>query len=633
MPNLSYITLQDAHQSNITTLYQDFVIELEPNLLLQIMTSYGLKAADVGGEYIFNALIFEQFIKTEPYNSGNSVLKNSTNALSSWPQKLSWSQFNQQINHLLLAWLNDYKLGANIDAALLLARCLQLNSCKNPYFQSLLVHLIARVTHQLEQYKFSYVQNFDLDTGLPNQRLLINLLNLGLNNSQNSGLKNSQILGLNNSQNLNTHLMSNLSNDTNLNESTHLGLILINLNINFGEVAQQMSASSNLMLAVMRTLQRHLNEDATLFHIGQTELAILINPLKTPSQLNIIATRLLHAFETALPLENVTLILNPHFGAISSFNIHTNGISLYEYARLALNQAIANNEQIKIYDQNISSSFINSQILEEEIIEAFQQNELSLFLQPIVNISEDIDINGIRNPDFCHSAEVLLRWTSHQGKPVSPQRLIDVIYKKGFGKIFIRWLINSACQHCAELASTYQHHISLTLNFSSSDLLDSDLPELLSQSITLWGISASNLTIEITENDILADELRVIQVLDEIVQLGCRIALDDFGTGYSTMTRLRNLPISIVKIDQSFVRNIANSTQDQAIVKSIIKLAHSLDKEVIAEGVADLACLNILKEMNCEKMQGYYYGKPMSFHEFVNWLNTNKNNLSSLNRR
>ncbi|MDI1309559.1 MAG: GGDEF domain-containing phosphodiesterase [Methylotenera sp.] len=608
MPNLTNITLHDAHQSNTTTLYQDFVIELDSNLLLQLMASYSLKAADVTGDYVFNALVFEQFIKTEPYNSGNSVLKNTTNAISSWPQNLSWSHLNQHINHFLLAWLNDYKLGANIDAAFLLSRCLELKSNKNTQFQSLLIHLIARVTHQLEQYKFSYVQNFDLDTGLPNQRLLINLLNLGLSHSPN----------------LNNNLQSNLSSSDDLVESTHLGLILINLNINFGEVSQQISASSTLMLAVMHTIQRHLNEDATLFHIGATDLAILINPLKSPSQLNIIATKLLHAFETALPLDNVTLILNPHFGAISTFNVHTNGISLYEYARLALNQAIANNEQIKIYDKNISSSFVSSQLLEEAIIEAFQQNELSLFLQPIVCINDKVNNKGIRNSEFCNSAEGLLRWPSQQGQSVSPQRLIDVIYKKGFGKVFIRWLINSACQHCAELASTYQHQISLTLNFSSSDLLDSDLPELLSQSITLWGISASSLTIEITESDILADEVKVLQVLDDIVQLGCKIALDDFGTGYSSMTRLRNLPVSIVKIDQSFVRNISNSTQDQAIVKSIIKLAHSLDKEVIAEGVADLACLNILKEMKCEKMQGYYYGKPMSFNEFVTWLDAFK---------
>lgn len=604
MPNLSEITLKLVHQSNTSTLYQDFVIELDANLLLQLMGSYNLKASDVTGDYYFNPLVFEQFIKTAPYNDDNSVLKNTTQFISSWPQKLSWAQLNQHINNFLLAWLNDYKLGASLDVAFLLSRCLELKSNKNVQFQSLLNHLISRVTNQLEQYKFSYVQHFDLDTGLPNQHLLINLLKHALNSDADKDFHSSTA--------------------STQAESAQLGLILINLNVNYGAESQLNSATTNLMLAAIHTIQQHLNDDATLFHVGAIDLAVLVNSLKSPTQLNLIATKLSHAFETALPLENITLILNPYFGAITTFNIQTNAISFYEYARLALHQAIVKNEQIKFYDQNISSTFMNSHLLDEAIIEALQQNELSLFLQPIVTINDKTLADEASTLKTCTSAEVLLRWQSQEWQSISPARLLDVIYKKGFGKVFIRWLINNACQRSAELASTYHHDISLTINLSSTDLLDADLPELLSQSIELWSIPASNLTIEITENDILVDEVKVSQVLNKIIELGCKLALDDFGTGYSSMARLRNMPINIVKIDQSFVRNLSNSAQDKEIVQSIIKLAHSLGKEVVAEGVEDLACLEILKEMNCEKIQGYYYGKPMSFEEFIIWIATFK---------
>jgi EAL domain-containing protein (putative c-di-GMP-specific phosphodiesterase class I) len=272
-------------------------------------------------------------------------------------------------------------------------------------------------------------------------------------------------------------------------------------------------------------------------------------------------------------------------------------------------------EQVKIYDRHISSTFINGHLLDEAIIEALQQNELSIHLQPIVTIYYQADTKAI-----CKSAEVLLRWSNQEWQSISPERLIDVIYKKGFGKVFIRWLINNACQRCAELATTHKYDISLTINLSSTDLLDADLPELLAQSIALWEIPSKNLIIEITENDILVDEVRVAKVIDKIKLLGCKLALDDFGTGYSSMARLRNMPIDIVKIDQSFVRNIASSNQDKEIVQSIVKLAHSLEKEIVAEGVEDLACLDILKEMKCDKIQGYYFGKPMSFEEFIEWL-------------
>lgn len=95
-----------------------------------------------------------------------------------------------------------------------------------------------------------------------------------------------------------------------------------------------------------------------------------------------------------------------------------------------------------------------------------------------------------------------MRWKNQEWQSISPARLLDFIYKKGFGKVFIRWLINNACQRCAELATEYQHNISITTNLSSTDLLDADLPELLAQSLELWGIQSDCLTIEITESDI-----------------------------------------------------------------------------------------------------------------------------------
>ena len=606
MPNLSKTTLNRAHKSQISNLYQDFEIQLDSNLLIQLMSSYNLKASDVMGDYYFNQQIFEQFIKTTPYNRGNNNLKNTIYFISSWPQKLSWAQLNQSINNFLLAWLNDYKLGANLDVAFLLVRCLELKSSKNTQFQSLFTHLISRVTNQLEQYKFSYVQHFDLETGLPNEHLLLNMLKYNFQNDNNK---------------------QTTSSDSNHSEKAQLGLILVNLNIDYGSELQFNSAEINLMSAAINTIKQHLNDQATLFHVGAINLAILVDPLKSDTQLNLIVTKLSHAFETALPIENVTLILNPYFGAVSTFSKKTNAISLYEKAGLALHQAVVNNEPIKIYDQIISSTFMNSRLLDEAIIGALQQNELAIYLQPIVTINphtitREISSSNSNTIEKCTSAEVLLRWPNQEWESVSPMRLLDVIYKKGFGKVFIRWLINNACQRSAELAIKFNHNISLTINLSSTDLLDADLPELLSQSIELWDIPASNLTIEITESDILVDELKVSQVLDKIILLGCKLALDDFGTGYSSMARLRNMPINIVKIDQSFVRNLSTSLQDKEIVQSIINLAHSLGKEVIAEGVENSSCLTILKEMNCEKIQGYFYGKPMPFKEFTAWIDS-----------
>lgn len=552
--------------------FQDFAIELSPNLLLQIMAGYQLKASDVTGDYAFNQ---------EKFNVFDTAPTAFSDVITTWPQHLSWANFYQQINQLLLSWLDDYKVGADLDSAFALISCLTLQhqqkSDSDSRFQCLVMHLLARTTNQFDQYKFHYIQNFDLETGLPNQELMLNLLHHHLHTDDNK---------------------------------THLGIILVNLNINFDEESQLNAASSQLMRSAIQKIQEHLNEQAILFRVGPIEIAIIIESLNFAAQLNLISSKLAHAFESALDLENISLILKPYFGCVSSFNTRANAFAIYDCARLALHHAMINNYQIELYDQHITASFSNIHQLDEAIIEALQHNELESYLQPIISLPSET----------CANAELLLRWQSEDWQLVSPVRLIDAIYKKGFGKVFIRWLINTACQHIAELISTHQRSISLTINLSVTDLLDADLPLLLAQSIALWDIPAQNLIIEITEGDILVDEEKAAQVIDQIVSLGCKLALDDFGTGYSSMTRLRSMPIDLVKIDQSFVRNIAHSPQDREIVESVVALAHSLGKQVVAEGVEDKACLDILKGLQCEKIQGYYYAKPMSFNEFSIWL-------------
>lgn len=566
---------------SILTLHQDFVMELDPHHILAIMGVYGLKAADITKSYALNQNVLEHLSKDMQVN-GLFLLENLSHALVIWPSEVNWLQFNQQVNLLLLAWLSDYKNGASLDAALPLVNCLELHSedgTINPKFQFLMLHLLAKITNQLDQYKTNYIQNFDIETGLPNHHVMINYLDQHLHTGD---------------------------------ASHNVGLILVNLHMNFDEAARLKAMASSLVITAMRRIQEHLNDDAILFRVTPSELGILISHMNFPAQLNLIASRLVHAFESALLMENITLILKPYFGCVSSFSSKSSALTFYEHGKLALHHAMSKNYQIEVYDQHITASFSNIYKLDEAIIEALQQNELEIYLQPIVTLPSEV----------CANAEILLRWDSEEWKLVSAVRLIETIYKKGFGKVFIRWLINTACQQIAELITTHERSISLTINLSMTDLLDVDLPELLAQSIALWEIPAENLIIEITESDIMIDEDKTAIVMNQIVLLGCKLALDDFGTGYSSMARLRNMPIDLVKIDQSFVRNIAHSPQDLEIVQSVIKLAHSLGKQIVAEGVEDKACLDILKELKCEKIQGYYYGKPMPASEFTQWLNT-----------
>jgi EAL domain-containing protein (putative c-di-GMP-specific phosphodiesterase class I)/GGDEF domain-containing protein len=580
-------------------LYSDFSIELTPSTLIQFIQQYGLKVSEISGHYVVNKESLDAITQSE-----NGTSTRLIHTLSNWPQQLNWAQFFEHITTLLAAWLNDYMAGAQLDFALMLTKNIALEKADSSTsetctlkFQQLVIHLIARVTNQFDQYKFEYWQHFNIETGLPNQQLLLSMLDTLLSDSQQTS-----------EQEAHAEYADNPFMDHS--DAQRAGIIVINLNINFDEAFKLNTAASILEQAAIQTIKRQLNHEAILFHVNAHEFAILIKNLTFSTQLNLIISQLSYAFETALSLENITLILTPYFGGASTFNPETNAVSLYEHARLALHHAMVKNTQMQIYDETLSVRFVDNHLLEEAIIEALQQNELATFLQPIVSIKEEV----------CKTAEVLLRWPTQQWPYVPPPMLIETIYKKGFGKVFIRWLINNACQRCAELLFTHQRSILLTVNVGVHDLLDADLPELIAQAIELWEIPAQNIVFEITESDLLADESQVSLVIDKIKLLGCQIALDDFGTGYSSMARLRNMPVDFVKIDQSFVRNILSSKQDLEIVQSVIKLAHSLGKQVVAEGVEDIGSVNLLKSLQCEKIQGYYYSKPLSFDAFVQWL-------------
>jgi EAL domain-containing protein (putative c-di-GMP-specific phosphodiesterase class I) len=185
--------------------------------------------------------------------------------------------------------------------------------------------------------------------------------------------------------------------------------------------------------------------------------------------------------------------------------------------------------------------------------------------------------------------------------------------------MFTRWLINSACRYAAELKHEHKLNLYLTINLRADDLSDAELPHMLIQALALWKLSPASIVLELTEDGFLELNETNEAIINQLTDYGFKLALDDFGTGFSSLSRLRTMPISLIKIDQSFVRDITHSKEDFEIVKSIAMLANSLGKEVLVEGVEDKACLDLIKKLKIHKCQGYYYSKPLPFNEFITW--------------
>jgi EAL domain-containing protein (putative c-di-GMP-specific phosphodiesterase class I) len=213
-------------------------------------------------------------------------------------------------------------------------------------------------------------------------------------------------------------------------------------------------------------------------------------------------------------------------------------------------------------------------------------------------------------------AEALVRWTHPERGPISPDKFIRIAEEFHRIERITRFVVNEAVRTAVELAQL-GHDISISVNISAQLLRNPGLPTMLSEILALHGLPPEKLVLEITETDRLDRSSRTFQMLQRLVQSGLRLSIDDFGTGNATIDYLRYLPATEVKIDKVFVQAMETSKEDYLLVQSIIEMAHSLDRTVVAEGVETGAGLEMLKAMGCDTIQGYFVSRPVPFVDFV----------------
>ncbi|WP_394658613.1 EAL domain-containing protein, partial [uncultured Novosphingobium sp.] len=164
------------------------------------------------------------------------------------------------------------------------------------------------------------------------------------------------------------------------------------------------------------------------------------------------------------------------------------------------------------------------------------------------------------------------------------------------------------------------HDFSVSVNISAQLLRNPRLPRMIAETLAAHDLPARHLTLEITETDRLDRSAKTLQMMEELVAAGLRLSIDDFGTGNATIDYLRYLPAAEVKIDKVFIRDVDTNTGDHLLVQSIIEMAHSLGREVVAEGVETAVAMAVLKSLQCDQVQGYYVGRPVPFRDFVTQL-------------
>lgn len=210
-----------------------------------------------------------------------------------------------------------------------------------------------------------------------------------------------------------------------------------------------------------------------------------------------------------------------------------------------------------------------------------------------------------------------MRWHHPEKGEILPNEFIPIAEETGLILSLGKWLIETACQQGKQLVDSGLENIIIAINVSAIQIREHTFIDNITNALKVSGLPPEILEIELTESTLMDDSELIIQKIDQLKDLGIHISIDDFGTGYSSINYLKSFPISKLKIDQSFVSGLPKSTEDIAIVRAIIAMAHGLGIEVIAEGVESIEQVAMLSEYDCDLFQGYYYAKPMPFDEML----------------
>jgi EAL domain-containing protein (putative c-di-GMP-specific phosphodiesterase class I)/GGDEF domain-containing protein len=511
----------------------------------------------------------------------SSYLYALCDSLKNGPLQYDIDSFTDYINQVIYLWLSAIDEGALLETTLKLVNCFTLKNHfglnKTSQFGQFLHSILIESLNRYHQVTIDYVMNFDESVQLPNTNLLSKNLTVTLNQA-----KEDEITAL-----FSIHFQT----DNNM-------LLL------------PKSSSQELNAQIVSILKKNINQNSQLYFNGDYQFELLIPQINQPTQLDLLVAKIFRAFEELVYINRQSILVKPHIGCSYSKNKKLSAAEISRNAKKALEYAINKRQPYVVYGKELEQKINDQIVLESRIMEAFDTNNLILNFQPIVDL----------NTNQCAGAELLLRWSEKFGHIVAPNIAVEILNSLGKGKLFTRWLINTACRYVFEINNNHNLDIYLTLNLRAEDLHDPELPSLFSNALTLWKMNPNNLILEITENGFLEHNEQTQSVINALSQLGFKFALDDFGTGFSSLSRLRKLPIDIIKIDQSFVKNIRHSREDYEIVQSIAMLAKSLGKEVLTEGIEDAATLAMIKNLNIDKCQGYYYAKALHYDDFIKWV-------------
>jgi EAL domain-containing protein (putative c-di-GMP-specific phosphodiesterase class I) len=288
-----------------------------------------------------------------------------------------------------------------------------------------------------------------------------------------------------------------------------------------------------------------------------------------------------------------------------------NVIDLIRNADAALYHSKKNGGNIySYYVPEMNEAAVERLMTKSKLKRAFERDELLVHYQPKYNIMTG-EIIG---------AEALVRWELPERGIIYPSDFIPIAEETGLIIEIGEWVLDRVCEDFRYWQRCVSNPGRISVNLSLKQLKQANFISRISSILRSYELSPTSLELEITETTLMEDPKRTIKLLDELYSLGLHLAIDDFGTGYSSLSALQQFPISTLKIDQSFVKNIAFNTDDATIVGTIIQMGRNLQMDVVAEGVETEEQLSFLQSLDCNFVQGMLFGQPMSADNYLELL-------------
>ena len=359
-----------------------------------------------------------------------------------------------------------------------------------------------------------------------------------------------------------------------------------------------------LRMAAAR-LRKTLRDSDTLARIGGDEFVAVLPGTFTEAQIKLVTGRLLATLQAPFEVEGHTIYLGASAGVAVYPQHAEDEVRLVALADAAMSRAKETGKaRCVVYSARQSGPPEHDISLEAAMFLAVREGEFMLYYQPIVD-TKTRQIQGF---------ETLMRWKHPTLGMVPPVRFIPIAEANGLINLLGAWALKAACVQLRRFEEAARRELYISVNISPRQFRNDKFLDVLDDALAFSGLRGEQLVLEITEGTLMIDPAHAETILTRMAERKARIAIDDFGTGYSSLAYLKRFPISVLKVDRAFVKDLPESAKDGAICNAVLDLAKHLGLSVVAEGVETEQQLDFLEQRGCQYIQGYLTGKPMTAH-------------------